>query len=145
MSKKTEAIYRSLENLSQLKEQLESYNSQAKDRVLEDISFKMNQELSTLKFWIDSLYTFNGKARTIAKKESSRQNGKKGGRPPKQISDARKRIEQLVNVVIPQLEHDIKFAEEEQKENSLRQQLSDCQKELSELKKKVDDYRKTKL
>ena len=48
---------------------------------------------------------YNGKSTSKAKKNSSRENGKKGGRPPKEISQLRKRREEIQNEIIPDLEN----------------------------------------
>lgn len=90
MSKKTQEIYQSINNLNNLQKELADYNKNLQDRKLEDMGFKMEQELKKLKFWIDSLYSFNGKSTSLAKKNASKENGKKGGRPPKAISEAKK-------------------------------------------------------
>ena len=75
MSKKTDSIYKSLENISQLSKRISDFNKillekgfadqQAKDseinsRELENICFELNQEVKNLNFWFSSLYSYNG-------------------------------------------------------------------------------------
>ena len=55
MSKKTQEIYQSINNLNNLQKELADYNKNLQDRKLEDMGFKMEQELKKLKLWIDSL------------------------------------------------------------------------------------------
>lgn len=47
--------------------------------------------------WNKLLYSNRGKS-SFKKKISSAENGKKGGRPPKEISDAKRRVEYLENL-----------------------------------------------
>lgn len=140
MSKKTQAIHALLENLDGLQKKLESYNGKLlPGRELEDISHSMGQDLKSLRFWIDSLYTYTGKSTSVAKKLSSRENGKKGGRPPKKVTQLRRRLA-LIYEEIPELEHNLKFEDEqeriEQLEHKIEQSRSECEaieRELADL------------
>lgn len=117
MSKKTESIYKAIENLEGIQEQIAVINQLAKVQVagdeeaetqkkrhLEKIEFEMLQELKALRFWVGSLYTYNGKSKSRAKQSASKENGKKGGRPPKEITLARRRIAEIEEVLVPELE-----------------------------------------
>ena len=154
MSKKTENIYKSIENISQLSKRISDFNKillekgfaeqQTKDseingRELENICFELNQEVKNLNFWFSSLYSYNGKSTSYAKKSASRENGKKGGRPPKEISLLKKRIAELTEVVVPDLQHKIKFTNDAEEEASLREELRQAQKELRQAKKKQSE------
>jgi len=154
MSKKTDNIYKSIENISQLSKRISDFNKillekgfaeqQAKDptingRELENICFELNQEVKNLNFWFSSLYSYNGKSTSYAKKSASRENGKKGGRPPKEVSLLKKRIAELNEVVIPDLQHKIKFTNDAEEEASLREELRQVQKELRQAKKKQSE------
>ena len=95
MSHKTEGLYRELDNLDALCTKLKDYSEEKNDRVVDDIQFEMFHSLGLLRMWVDSLYRFNGKSRSSAKQTASRTNGKKGGRPPKEIAAAKSRIFQI--------------------------------------------------
>lgn len=154
MSKKTDNIYKSIENISQLSKRISDFNKillekgfaeqQAKDptingRELENICFELNHEVKNLNFWFSSLYSYNGKSTSYAKKSASRENGKKGGRPPKEVSQCKKRIAKLTEVVIPDLQHKIKFTNDAEEETRLCEELRQAQKELRQAKKKQSE------
>lgn len=128
MSKKTENIYSAIDNLKELQEQLSQYNKSAEVRELQDIEFKMGQELKNLSFWISSLYSYNGKSTSYAKKQASKENGKKGGRPPKEITIARRRLAEL-NELLPQLEHDYDMCDDEGQRKVLEEQIENLRTE----------------
>ena len=105
MSKKTKNISDGIKKLFELQSNLNHLSQDFDSKELDDLSFSMNQELKNLEFWFKSLYMYNGKSTSKAKKFSSRENGKKGGRPPKEISQLRKRREEIQNEIIPDLEN----------------------------------------
>lgn len=144
MSRKTENIYQSLDKLKELEERLSDLNKTIKSRELDDIDFELVQEIKNLRFWIDSLYLYNGKSTSNAKKTASRENGKKGGRPPKQITQMkRRRLE--IEELIPELEHKIKFAENLEEENKLKKQIEELKKEKQEISSALEQYTKGSL
>ena len=141
MSRKTENIYQSLDKLKELEERLSDLNKTIKSRELDDLDFELSQEIKNLRFWIDSLYIYNGKSTSNAKKTASRENGKKGGRPPKQITQMkRRRLE--IEELIPELEHKIKFAENLEEENKLKKQIEELKKENQEISSALEQYSK---
>lgn len=144
MSRKTENIYQSLDKLKELEERLSDLNKTIKSRGLDDIDFELVQEIKNLRFWIDSLYLYTGKSTSNAKKTASRENGKKGGRPPKQITQMkRRRLE--IEELIPELEHKIKFAENLEEEKNLKNQMEELKKENQEISSALEQYSKGSL
>lgn len=144
MSRKTENIYQSLDKLKELEERLSDLNKTIKSRELDDLDFELSQEIKNLRFWIDSLYLYNGKSTSNAKKTASRENGKKGGRPPKQITQMkRRRLE--IEELIPELEHKIKFAENLEEEKNLKNQIEELKKENQEISSALEQYTKGSL
>ncbi|MCQ2242322.1 hypothetical protein [Treponema sp.] len=137
MSRKTENIYKSIEALNGLEQKLAQYNQTAGDRDLDDIDFEMRQQLKNLKFWIDSLYSFNGKSTSRAKKIASRENGKKGGRPPKAVTLMKRRRIELEEQLIPELQRQKTLAETMEEEKKICQTLSDYEKELADINSKL--------
>lgn len=145
MSKKTQAIYNLIDNLSELNLQLQKITqSFSSHRELEDISFKMEQDLKTLRFWFDSIYAYNGKSTSIAKKNSSRENGKKGGRPPKRITLLKRRKTELSDIIIPELEHKIKLSDDNGTLEILKSELKKAQTELNEILLELENYSSNK-
>ena len=141
MSKKTDNIYKSIETISQLSQKLDEYNKELAaqgdpNRELEDICFGLNQEVKNLTFWFSSLYSYNGKSTSYAKRSASRENGKKGGRPPKEVTLRKRRIAELTENVIPNLQHRIKFTDDVDEEHRLQNELKLVEKELKELQEK---------
>ena len=140
MSKKTENIYRAIENISQLSQKLDEYNKGftaqgMQNRELEDICFGLNQEVKNLTFWFSSLYSYNGKSTSYAKKTASRENGKKGGRPPKEVTLRKRRIAELTETIIPDLQHKIKFTDDAEEEVQLTRELRQAKAELKQLER----------
>lgn len=56
--------------------------------------YELRNEAQLLDSYNRQLYSRRGRA-SLAKTLSSKENGKKGGRPPKQISEAKKRLDEL--------------------------------------------------
>ncbi len=145
MSKKTQAIYNLIDDLSDLNLQLQKIALMSSpQRELEDISFKMAQDLKTLRFWFDSIYAYNGKSTSIAKKNSSRENGKKGGRPPKKITLLKRRKTELSDTIIPELEHKIKLSDDNATLENLQNELKAFQAELNTILLELENYSSAK-
>lgn len=155
MSKKTKNIYKEIENLQKMQVKLSSIGeelgqkdtddegSEALAREVENIQYEMDQSLKNLKFWIDSLYAYNGKSTSNAKQASSRENGKKGGRPKKDISLMKARIAELEDL-IPETEHKLRLINDLDEENELRKNLEAYQDEKKQLEKKLEERLKGK-
>ena len=146
MSKKTDNIYKSIENISQFSQRISEFNKSLAEkgiteldmpnRELENLCFGLNQEVKNLTFWFSSLYSYNGKSTSYAKRSASRENGKKGGRPPKEVTLRKRRIAELTENVIPNLQHRIKFTDDVDEEHRLQNELKLVEKELKELQEK---------
>ncbi len=153
MSNKTENIYRLLDRLEDLQNEISIINqlgrnqdtpdahtySQRKSH-LENIEFQLKQDLKSLRFWINSLYAYNGKSKSHAKQEASKENGKMGGRPPKEITQARRRIKELEEEWIPQAQEKQILILDSQEEEKLKKDLENYREEVSRLKEKVSDW-----
>ena len=147
MSKKTIAIYNGLDKLDCLQTKLEAFgntvfftndeNDADKYKELSNIAFELKQETNTLRFWIDSLYKYNGKSTSISKRNASANNGKKGGRPPKEISQMKKRIIELENEIIPDLDHKIVMADSNEELENLKNDREKANDELFACHKKI--------
>lgn len=150
MSKKTDSIYKCLDNLDELKSRLSDCCkgggaadggwSGNLEQELEDIQFHFTQELRTLRFWFDSLYQYNGRSRSLSKKSASAKNGAKGGRPPKEISETKARIGELENVVIPELDHKIVMVDSNEELSDLERLRDEAQDELLMCRRKVEGW-----
>lgn len=132
MSKKTQNIYKAIENLENLKNRLSACASEDSVKEIEDIEFQMGQELKNLKFWIDSLYSYNGKSTSLAKKAASKENGKKGGRPPKAVTEAKRKIVAL-EAQIPEIEHRLDMTDSVEERKVLEEELQQKKNELVDL------------
>ncbi len=115
-----------------------------KIKELEEIHYEMRETLKNLKFWVDSLYRYNGLSKSKAKKIASSENGKKGGRPPKEITSCRRLIAELEDDIIPSLEKEIRLSVSSEEESEFRAKLEKAQKELALCREKFDDW-KTKV
>jgi len=132
MSKKTQNIYKAIENLENLKNRLSACASEDSVKEIEEIEFQMGQELKNLKFWIDSLYSYNGKSTSLAKKAASKENGKKGGRPPKAVTEAKRKIVTL-EAQIPEIEHRLDMTDSVEERKVLEEELQQKKNELMDL------------
>lgn len=154
MSKKTENIYKSISRLEDLRQEIsvvaklaaaDSFDSEESGkseriRHLENVEFEMGQELKSLKFWIDSLYLYNGKSTSRAKQAASKENGKKGGRPPKEITEARRKIRELEENEIPLLEHRKNLAVDLDEDDKLSAEIKSAEKEIASLREKIEKW-----
>lgn len=140
MSRKTDAIRKSLDELNSLQEELVTLAEEQRNRQLEDLSFKLSMQLKSLSFWIDSLYAQNGQSRSRSKIEASRENGKKGGRPPKEITQAKLRIQELDEVILPDLESRRRLADELFEQADLTVEERKAEEEMASLKAKIAEW-----
>ena len=151
MSKKTEQIYKAISSLEDLQNQISIINQIAKGQGREDeqahhlqnIEFEMAQQLKSLRFWISSLYSYNGKSTSRAKQAASKENGKKGGRPPKEITMMKKRREEL-DLLIEESQREKIVTTDFEKEEKLIQEIAEYEHEKEEITRKLQDWDKIK-
>ena len=155
MSKKTEQIYKAISTLEDLQNQISIINQLAKskngseisesereeqNRHLENIEFEMGQAVKSLRFWIGSLYSYNGKSTSRAKVAASKENGKKGGRPPKEITNLKKRKTELEENLLPELKREKSVTTDLELEEKLNSQISEYEKELETINEKLEKW-----
>ena len=145
MSKKTQEIRSIFQELGSLQKRIENLKSQAPElgeknsREIDEISFNLAQNLTKLEFWFNSLYAYNGKSKSVAKKLSSRQNGKKGGRPPKKITLLRQRKTELEEKILPSLEHELKFTDSSLRLEQLPEEIKNASLELQKIIQELEN------
>lgn len=145
MSKKTQEIRSIFQELGSLQKRIENLKSQAPEleeknsREIDEISFNLAQNLTKLEFWFNSLYAYNGKSKSVAKKLSSRQNGKKGGRPPKKITLLRQRKTELEEKILPSLEHELKFTDSSLRLEQLPEEIKNAGQELQKIIQELEN------
>ncbi|MBQ4378499.1 MAG: hypothetical protein II821_04810 [Treponema sp.] len=152
MSKKTEQIYKAIASLEDLQNQISIINQLAKSKTqesdlsedrleelhhLENIEFEMGQNLKSLRFWIDSLYSYNGKSTSNAKKRASQENGKKGGRPPKEVTEMKRRRTELLETVIPDLKREKSITTDIEREMQIDAQITEYENEITEIERRL--------
>lgn len=145
MSKKTQEIRSIFQEFGSLQKRIENLKSQAPEleeknsREIDEISFNLAQNLTKLEFWFNSLYAYNGKSKSVAKKLSSRQNGKKGGRPPKKITLLRQRKTELEEKILPSLEHELKFTDNSLRLEQLPEEIKNAGLELQKIIQELEN------
>ena len=145
MSKKTQEIRSIFQELGNLQKRIENLKSQAPEleeknsHEIDEISFNLAQNLTKLEFWFNSLYAYNGKSKSVAKKLSSRQNGKKGGRPPKKITLLRQRKTELEEKILPSLEHELKFTDSSLRLEQLPEEIKNAGLELQKIIQELEN------
>lgn len=160
MSKKTEQIYKAISALEDLRNQISIINQLSKSKEgtelsesertgqlhhLENIEFEMGQQLKSLRFWIGSLYSYNGKSTSNAKVAASQENGKKGGRPPKKISELKKRKVEIEESVLPELKREKSVTMDLERESQLENEISEYENELFIIEEKLDRWAEEKV
>lgn len=95
LSEKLDAYFEELE--MNLNGKQRTTVSKDKIEVMKNISEEMKSKTRMLNDYNKALYSRRGgKGKSsLARKTASKENGKKGGRPPKEISEAKKRLEEL--------------------------------------------------
>ena len=94
MSRKTEEIKKSILRLEDIQQSLAACDGKTPEN-LNLIADRMKSELENLRLWIEMLYKYNGTSKSRAKIAASRENGKKGGRPPKFVTELKKQKAEL--------------------------------------------------
>lgn len=139
MSRKTEEIKKSILRLEEIQQTLAASDGQAPEN-LNLIADRMKSELENLKLWIEMLYKYNGTSKSRAKVAASRENGKKGGRPPKFVTELKKQKAELELLlenlhsqeIISSIEEGQKIDEERR---AAEEKLSEVEEKLSGLSK----------
>lgn len=144
MSLKTEEIKKAIANIEKLQAQLEALNKSLQSKELDDISFGVKTNIHNLKTWIEMLYKYNGRSKSNRKVSASRENGKKGGRPPKAVSDMRKRVKLIQDELLPHLQDKMSRTLNEEEITKLAAEKTSYEIELQELNAKLEDYEKEK-
>lgn len=144
MSLKTEEIKKSLAELKVLQGKLEKFAENNPSKELDDIQFGIKMNLRNLETWIEMLYKYNGKSKSNRKVKASRENGKKGGRPPKNVSEWKKRIFELENTIIPKIQDKIGSCLDESEAAKVAAEKISYEIELAELQEKLNEYQKSK-
>ena len=155
MSKKTQQIYKAIASLEDLQNQISIIKELAKSkegsenseseraeeiRHLENIEFEMSQHLKSLRFWIGSLYSYNGKSTSRAKVAASQENGKKGGRPPKEITEMKNRRAELESL-IEEANREKLVTTDFEREEELTRQIEDCENERVRIEEKIEKWK----
>jgi len=151
MSKKTEQIYKNISALEDLQNQISIINQLAKARGeegedyhhLQNIEFQMAQNLKSLRFWIASLYSYNGKSTSRAKQTASKENGKKGGRPPKEITRMRRRLIEI-EPLLEEAKSEKLITTDFEREGALEKEISSYEKEILEIKEKLENWEESR-
>lgn len=158
MSKKTEQIYKAIATLEDLQNQISIINQLEKSkedselteaeraekiRHLENIEFEMGQSLKSLRFWIGSLYSYNGKSTSRAKIAASQENGKKGGRPPKRITDMKKRSV-ILEETLASLKKEKLLTTDFDRENEIEAEISGYENELEKIREEIEIWNQQK-
>lgn len=137
MSRKTEEIKKSIARLEEIQRKLsESPAAEGEGLLLCD---QMKSELQNLKLWISMLYKYNGTSKSNAKVAASRENGKKGGRPPKFVTDLKKQKNELESLLTDLHNQQISASVEE--EDSLNSQTEKAREELELINKKLSEIK----
>ena len=155
MSKKTEQIYKAIATLEDLQNQISIINQLEKSKEdselteaeraekiqhLENIEFEMGQSLKSLRFWIGSLYSYNGKSTSRAKIAASQENGKKGGRPPKEITNLKKRKTELEEIVLPELRREKSVTTDLERESQIETEIALYENELDIIEERLEKW-----
>lgn len=137
MSRKTEQIKKSIERLEEIQSAFESL---AGEENLISLCQELKSEIENLKLWIGMLYKYNGTSRSNAKVAASRENGKKGGRPPKFVSELKKQKIELEALLSDLHKQQAVAAFDE--EEKLGLQAEKAERELEEIEEKLAGLQK---
>lgn len=141
MSRKTEIIKKSLSELEEIQKKLREYSQEHPDKELDDLQFEFGSQLKTVISWYKMLYENNGKSTSRVKVAASRENGKKGGRPPKALAEMKKRKAYLEEL-IPELYKKISYARNYEEETKFSADKTIAEIELKELEDKIANFKK---
>lgn len=137
MSRKTDEIKKSIGRLEEIQQKLcENVSPEGEGTLLCE---QMKSEIQNLKLWISMLYKYNGTSKSNAKVAASRENGKKGGRPPKFVTDLKKQKNELEALLSDLHSQQISASIEEEEKLTLQAERANLEldavnQKLSELK-----------
>lgn len=137
MSRKTDEIKKSIGRLEEIQQKLcENVSPEGEGTLLCE---QMKSEIQNLKLWISMLYKYNGTSKSNAKVAASRENGKKGGRPPKFVTDLKKQKNELEALLSDLHRQQISASIEEEEKLTLQAERANLEldavnQKLSELK-----------
>ncbi|EID85767.1 hypothetical protein MSI_05860 [Treponema sp. JC4] len=137
MSRKTDEIKKSIGRLEEIQQKFcENVSPEGEGTLLCE---QMKSEIQNLKLWISMLYKYNGTSKSNAKVAASRENGKKGGRPPKFVTDLKKQKNELEALLSDLHSQQISASIEEEEKLTLQAEKANLEldavnQKLSELK-----------
>jgi len=135
MSRKTDEIKKSITRLEEIHSKIYKIFNDENVNSLDLVQQEMKSELTNLKLWIDMLYKYNGTSKSHAKVNASRENGKKGGRPPKAVTELKKKKAELEGLLDAIHSQSVTAAFDE--EENLRNQAALYEKQLEEIEAKL--------
>ena len=140
MSRKTDEIKKSIGRLEEIQQKFcENVSPEGEGTLLCE---QMKSEIQNLKLWISMLYKYNGTSKSNAKVAASRENGKKGGRPPKFVTDLKKQKNEL-EALLSDL-HTQQISASIEDEENLNSQAEKANQELETVNKKLSEFKNEK-
>lgn len=137
MSRKTEQIKMSISRLEEI--QAELYQNAEGEKQI-SLCEQMKSEIENLRLWISMLYKYNGTSKSNAKIAASRENGKKGGRPPKFVSELKKQKIEL-EALLSDL-HQKQITADFDEEEKINAQTQSAKAELESIEEKLSQAAK---
>ena len=137
MSRKTEQIKMSISRLEEIQAELYQ-NAEGEKQIL--LCEQMKSEIENLRLWISMLYKYNGTSKSNAKIAASRENGKKGGRPPKFVSELKKQKIEL-EALLSDL-HQKQITADFDEEEKINAQAQNAKAELESIEEKLSQAAK---
>lgn len=147
MSRKTSEIKKSIEIIfllhNQITANLKNQNDEFSKKnliLLEEIEL----ELKNLNTWFDMIYKYNGKSKSRVKVAASRENGKKGGRPPKIITELKTKMN-LLNQELTEVHKKRLATFDLDEESALFEREKILKSEIDEISSKIENLMLIKI